>query len=172
MKEPARKGRKSIARPKPRPQCAALPYRVAADLEILLVTSRETGRWVIPKGWPMKGRTRREAAAIEALEEAGVEGRMTRKAVGAYDYLKVLRSGESQRCRVTVYAVEVMLQHRVWREQDQRSSQWFVWDAAAAAVREPGLGRLIRKFAVEVSSGRTTAPDGAAHEIRPPRGSD
>ena len=135
-----------------------MPYRLGVDLEILLVTSRETARWVIPKGWPMKGRTRREAAAIEALEEAGVEGRMIRKAVGAYDYLKVLRSGESQRCRVTVYAVEVTLQHETWREQDQRSSQWFVWDAAAAAVKEPGLARLIRKFAVEVSSGRTGPP--------------
>ena len=154
----ARKGRKSVARPEARAQYAALPYRVAPDLEILLVTSRETGRWVIPKGWPMKGKTRREAAAIEALEEAGVEGRMIRKPVGAYDYLKVLRSGESQRCRVTVFAVEVTLQHDTWREQDQRSSQWFDWDAAAAAVREPGLGRLIRRFAIEVSSGRASAP--------------
>ena len=83
---------------------------------------------------------------------------MIRKPVGAYDYLKVLRSGESQRCRVTVFAVEVTLQHETWREQDQRSSQWFDWDAAAAAVREPGLGRLIRRFAVEVSSGRASAP--------------
>lgn len=151
MKDPARGGRKSVARPEPRAQYAALPYRIGADLEILLVTSRETGRWVIPKGWPMKGRTRREAAAIEAIEEAGVEGRMTRKAVGAYEYLKVLRSGESQRCKVTVYAVEVNVQHETWREQDQRSSQWFVWDIAAAAVNEPGLGRLIRKLAIDVS---------------------
>ena len=158
MKEPAGKGRKSVARPKPRVQCAALPYRGGADLEILLVTSRETGRWVIPKGWPMKGRTRREAAAIEAMEEAGVEGRMIRKAVGAYDYLKVLRSGDSQPCRVTVYAVEVTIQHDTWREQDQRSSQWFVWDAAAAAVHEPGLARLIRRFAVAVSSRHASAP--------------
>jgi 8-oxo-dGTP pyrophosphatase MutT (NUDIX family) len=167
LKAPARKGRKSVARPKPRPQYAALPYRVGADLEILLVTSRETGRWVIPKGWPMKGRTRREAAAIEAVEEAGVGGRMIRKAVGAYDYLKVLRSGESQKCRVTVYAVEVTVQHETWREQDQRSSQWFVWDAAAAAVREPGLGRLIRKFATDVSSGRACSPEMAAKTPEP-----
>ncbi len=159
MKAPtAGKRRKSVARPEARAQYAALPYRVEPDLEILLVTSRETGRWVIPKGWPMKGKTRREAAAIEALEEAGVEGPMIRKPVGAYDYLKILRSGESQRCRVTVFAVEVTVQHDTWREQDQRSSQWFDWDAAAAAVREPGLGRLIRKFAVDVSSGRAPAP--------------
>jgi 8-oxo-dGTP pyrophosphatase MutT (NUDIX family) len=164
LKEPPRKGRKSVARPKPRAQYAALPYRIGAgdDLEILLVTSRETGRWVIPKGWPMKGRTRREAAAIEAIEEAGVEGRMIRKAVGAYDYLKVLRSGDSQRCRVTVYAVEVTIQHETWREQDQRSSQWFVWDVAAAAVNEPGLARLIRKFAAAISSGRAPSSDDEA----------
>jgi 8-oxo-dGTP pyrophosphatase MutT (NUDIX family) len=158
LKDAAHRGRKSVARPEPRAQYAALPYRVGPDLEILLVTSQETGRWVIPKGWPMKGRTRREAAAIEAMEEAGVEGRMTRKAVGVYEYRKVLRSGESQRCRVTVYAVEVTVQHQIWREQDQRSSQWFVWDAAAAAVNEPGLGQLIRKLAIDVSAGRLLAP--------------
>ncbi len=148
--DPARRtgaGRKTVARPKPRPQCAALPYRLASGLEILLVTSRETGRWVIPKGWTMRSKTRREVAALEALEEAGVEGRIVKKSLGAYNYQKILRSGQSQACRVTVYALQVTTQHDSWREQDQRSSQWFAWDAAAAAVDEPGLTRLIKRFA-------------------------
>ncbi len=149
MKPGVGSGRKTTARPKPRPQYAAMPFRMAPDLEILLVTSRETSRWVIPKGWPMKTKTRREAAAIEALEEAGVEGPIRKQPLGEYEYLKLLRSGEAQRCRVTVFLLEVKVQHDTWREQDQRSTQWFAWDAAAASVREPGLSRLIRKFARE-----------------------
>ncbi len=147
MKETKAARRKTVARPKPRAQCAALPWRFADGLEILLVTSRDTGRWVIPKGWTMKSKTRREAAALEAIEEAGVEGRMARKAAGAYDYMKVLRSGDSQACRVTVYPLEVLVQRDSWREQDQRSTQWFGWEAAAAAVHEPGLTRIIHRFA-------------------------
>jgi 8-oxo-dGTP pyrophosphatase MutT (NUDIX family) len=77
----------------PRAQYGALPFRRTPDLEILLVTSRDTGRWVIPKGWPMKSKSRRAAAAIEALEEAGVEGEVGRQPLGAYIYDKVLPSG-------------------------------------------------------------------------------
>ncbi len=159
--DPARRvgaGRKTVARLKPRPQCAALPYRLVAGLEVLLVTSRETGRWVIPKGWTMKSKTRREVAALEALEEAGVQGKIVKKSLGAYDYRKILRSGQSQACRVTVYALQVDTQHDTWREQDQRSSQWFGWEAAVAAVNEPGLTRLIRRFAKSV---RAVGCDGA-----------
>jgi 8-oxo-dGTP pyrophosphatase MutT (NUDIX family) len=137
-----------------------MPFRLSPDLEILLVTSRETGRWVIPKGWPMKSKTRREAAAIEALEEAGVEGRIQRQPLGDYEYLKVLRSGDAQRCRVTVFPLEVQVQHDTWREQDQRSTQWFAWDAAAAGVREPGLARLMRKFARLMHRAGTEPPAG------------
>jgi 8-oxo-dGTP pyrophosphatase MutT (NUDIX family) len=144
-------GRNSAARPKPRVQVAALPFRLDpgpnAGLQILLVTSRETGRWVIPKGWPMKAKSNRVAAAVEALEEAGVEGRIAKKALGAYKYLKVLRSGDVRPCRVSVFPLEVTAQRDAWREQDQRSTQWFAWEAAADAVNEPGLKRLIRKFA-------------------------
>jgi 8-oxo-dGTP pyrophosphatase MutT (NUDIX family) len=102
---------------------------------------------VIPKGWPMKLKTRREAAALEALEEAGVEGKIAKQALGGYDYTKILRSGEGQLCRVTVFALEVTTQREIWREQDQRVTQWFGWEEAAAAVLEPGLARIIRRFA-------------------------
>lgn len=140
-------GRKTLARPKPRGQCGALPYRLTPDLEILLVTSRDTGRWVIPKGWTMKAKTRREVAALEALEEAGVEGKTAKTPMGVYDYVKVLRLGDSQACKVTVFALQVAIQRETWREQDQRSTQWFPWQAAAAAVQEPGLRRIIARFA-------------------------
>ena len=76
-----------------RRQVAALPWRRGADggVEILLVTSRETRRWVTPKGGRMPGKTDAEAAAQEALEEAGVEGRVADEPVGSFRYLKVLK---------------------------------------------------------------------------------
>jgi 8-oxo-dGTP pyrophosphatase MutT (NUDIX family) len=159
VNKPPATGRKSQARQRPRAQYGALPYRWEPDLEILLVTSRETGRWVIPKGWPMRSKSARAAAALEALEEAGVEGRMARRALGAYDYMKVLRNGEGQTCRVEVFPLEVTLQRSAWREQDQRTTRWFDWESAAASVREPGLAGLIRKFAGQATR---TAPGAAA----------
>jgi 8-oxo-dGTP pyrophosphatase MutT (NUDIX family) len=131
----------------PRAQYGALPFRRTPDLEILLVTSRDTGRWVIPKGWPMKSKSRRAAAAIEALEEAGVEGEVGRQPLGAYIYDKVLPSGARMPCQVTVFALEVRIQRPTWREQGQRRQQWFGWEAAAEAVREPDLAQIIRDFA-------------------------
>src|SRR5271168_308516 len=87
-----------------RPQVAALPIRVLAGgkPQILLLTSRETRRWVIPKGWPMKGRKPWEAAAIEALEEAGIEGRARKKSIGNFLYFK-RRDAHFDLCRVEVY---------------------------------------------------------------------
>ena len=159
MKDPAGGGRRSVARPKPRPQVGALPYRLSPGLEILLVTSRETGRWVIPKGWPMKSKSRREAAAVEALEEAGVEGRATRKPLGDFEYVKILASGDAQPCRVSVFALEVTRQRETWREKGQRTTEWFPWERAFDAVSEPGLKRLIRKFAKAVLGRASPDPD-------------
>ena len=87
------------------------------DLEVLLVTTRETGRWVIPKGWPMIGKTPRAAAAREALEEAGVVGKPGRRRLGAYNYPKLLKSGATVVCRVTVFPLAVIEQKATWREQ-------------------------------------------------------
>ncbi len=153
MKTAPAAGRKGPATPMSRAQYAALPYRRAPALEILLVTSRDSGRWVIPKGWPMRAKSARAAAAREALEEAGVEGIIARRALGAYHYVKILRSGEGQPCRVEVYPLEVTLQRRSWREQHQRTTRWFDWESAASAVREPELAALIRKLA-----GQSPAP--------------
>lgn len=129
-----------------RPQVAALCFRRAPDLEILLVTSRETGRWVIPKGKLMKGLTLWEAAAQEALEEAGVVGKISRHALGEYDYVKFLKSGLGAPCRVTVFPLEVREQLSTWLEQHQRESRWYPWAEAAEQVHEPGLATIIAAF--------------------------
>ncbi len=136
------------ARPS-RTQCAALPYRLAGpggSTEILLITSRETQRWVIPKGWPMKRRSPRRAAEREALEEAGVRGEIARQGAGAYHYVKRGPAGQAWLCRVDVFALKVLKEKPVWREHRQRARQWFSLEAAAEAVEEPELKALILGF--------------------------
>ena len=138
--------RKPKPKLKPRRQYGALPYRAGEHLEILLITTRETGRWVIPKGWPMIGRSPRGSAAREALEEAGVVGKTGRGKLGSFDYIKVMSTGERIPCRVSVYPLAVAEQKASWAEQHQRQFQWLPWEDAVAAVQEPGLKAIIRAF--------------------------
>ncbi len=133
---------------RPREQIAALPYRVEKDrLMILLVTSRGTGRWVLPKGWiEASDPDPAEAAAREALEEAGAVGDAHKSSVGTYTYLKLLDSGESALCNVRVYPLLVKRQLKSFREAGQRVLEWFSIEDAADAVKEPELADLILKF--------------------------
>ena len=134
----------------PRRQIAAMPIRRAADgsLEILLVTSRTTRRWIVPKGWPIKGMKDYDAAAREAYEEAGVVGTIGKRAAGRYNYWKRL-SDHFVLCTVKLYLLEVQRQLPSWVEQGQRHCQWFKPEDAADLVDEPGLSSLIRKIAAE-----------------------
>lgn len=135
-------------------QYAALPWRQARRrIEILLITSRETRRWVIPKGWPMKGRAPHEAAALEAMEEAGISGEIDPTAIGSYSYLKRMKGDEAVPSQVIVFPLEVASQLDHWKEKDQRQSRWFPYAKAAALVAEPALKRLIRDFGHAHSSG-------------------
>ena len=139
----------------PRPQCGALPYRTAGGLKVMLITSRETRRWVIPKGWPMKGKSPHAAAAREALEEAGVVGQIAKKPLGSYGYEKRMKTGQTIPCRVEVFALKVSAQKRTWPEKDERTHQWFDWEEAAEAVNEAELAELIRRLARQVSKGKS-----------------
>ena len=130
-------------------QYAALPYRrVGRRVEVLLITSRETKRWVIPKGWPIKGLKPHEAAAREALEEAGVTGRAKKAPIGSYRYFKRCE-GHFDYCRVDVFLLRVEKQLKTWREKGQRESRWFTFDEAADLVQEPGLVALLRDLAAK-----------------------
>ena len=131
----------------PRAQYGALPWRLSdTGIEILLVTSRDTRRWVIPKGWPIKGLTPAETAACEAYEEAGLGGQVSKKPIGEFEYGKRLDDGKVLPTRVEVFALEQMVQHRDWPEQGQRRLQWFSVPEAADAVDEPELKDIIRKL--------------------------
>ncbi len=131
-------------------QYAALPYRMRDGLEFLLITSRETGRWVLPKGWPMKGKKAHAAAAREALEEAGIKGKVEKRPLGAYSYGKRLSNGAVLACTVEVYPLAVQRQLKQWPERDQRSFRWFSAGEAADQVHEPELAELIEAFATRL----------------------
>lgn len=132
----------------PRTQYAALPWRKDAggDVSVLLITSRESRRWVIPKGWPMKDKEPGPCAAQEAFEEAGVVGPTRRKSLGVYHYDKRLRSGRLQHVRVMVYPLEVREERDIWPEMTQRDRNWTTPAEAAGLVDEPELKALLAKF--------------------------
>ena len=128
-------------------QYAALPWRIVGRrVEILLITSRETRRWVIPKGWPMRGLKPQYAAAIEASEEAGLVGRIEDQPIGAYHYVKRLKPGRDIDVQVIVFAFQVSYQAEHWKEHGQRAFEWRPYRRAAMMVAEPTLRRLIADF--------------------------
>lgn len=127
-------------------QVGALPVRVRnGQVEVCLVTTRETGRWTIPKGWPMKGRHDHIAARIEAEQEAGITGRPRRKAIGSFNYWKRFLTHFAL-VEVSVYRLDVTDRLKTWKEQGQRQVRWVLPADAALVVEEPGLTALLRQF--------------------------
>lgn len=138
--------RRALRRRQVLDQVAALPWRKGrSGVEILLITSRRTRRLIIPKGWPMRRHTRPEAAAIEAMEEAGVEGRITPRPLGHYRYVKVFDDCALP-VRVTVFPLRVERQLPDWKEAGERRRVWLPRDAARAAIAERGLSRLFSRL--------------------------
>jgi len=135
--------KKSAGEAVPRTQYAALPWRLSKGIEILLVTSRDTRRWVIPKGWPMKGRKPHATAALEALQEAGLLGKIEKKKLGSYHYRKRLKNGAVFLCRVDVFPMRVIRQRKNWPEKNQRVTQWVTPAEAAQLVHEEELSELM-----------------------------
>ena len=131
--------------PPPRVQVAALCLRAApgGGAEVLLITSRGTGRWVLPKGWPMADRSLPEAAAQEAWEEAGVRGTVAEDRLGSYAAEKLMADGLSLPCRVQVYPLRVRDIADAFPEAGQRIRRWVRPADAAGMVREPELRSLL-----------------------------
>ncbi|MGE4321980.1 MAG: DUF47 family protein [Sphingobium sp.] len=129
-------------------QIAALPYETRADgsMRILLITSRDTRRWVIPKGNRIKGLAGHRAAEQEAFEEAGIHGIACPAPLGRYRYDKRRRKGGSREAMVEVFPLAVTGQQSQWPEQGQRELRWFPVAEAARAVDEPDLQSIIAAF--------------------------
>jgi len=124
----------------------------------LLITSRDTGRWVIPKGWPMDGLCPHEAAKAEAWEEAGVKGEIANDSIGLYSYDKMMGPAAPLPCVVAVYALRVTGLADRFPEAKQRQRKWFSADKAARLVAERDLRTLL--------AGLTVTPTGLTGPAR------
>lgn len=134
-------------RTKVREQFGAAPYRVGSggEFEVMLVTTRETHRWMVPKGWPIKKLGPLGTAMREAYEEAGVRGEGG-PAIGAFDYLKVMRNGPNQICRVEVFPLLVEEELEDWPERAERERRWFRLSDASGAVQEERLQMILAEL--------------------------
>ena len=135
-------------------QYGALPYRFTHDaaLEILLLTTRRSKRWIVPKGWPIKGLRPAKSAAREAFEEAGVRGRVGARSIGLFAYDQILdENGIQVSCEVRVFPLLVKRQSETWPEIEQRVVQWAAPDKALTLIKEPELKALVAAFAKRVS---------------------
>lgn len=126
-------------------QVAALCLNPDTD-QVLLITSRGTGRWIVPKGWPMPGRSLAEAAMQEAWEEAGVTGRIGHAEIGRYHYDKEQARGFAIPIEVRVFPLYVDRLKDNFPERDERKRRWFAPDEAARMVAESGLRKILRNL--------------------------
>jgi len=125
-------------------QVAALCTRLRdGKVQVLLITSRDTGRWVIPKGWPMRGRSLSGAARQEAWEEAGVKGRVSSDPLGSFHYDKRLEGGLAVPTDVLVYHLQIESMSKSYPEDHQRKRRWFSPNQAAKRVDESGLQDIL-----------------------------
>ncbi|MEI8700581.1 MAG: NUDIX hydrolase [Mesorhizobium sp.] len=131
-------------------QVAALPWRdTKHGIEIMLITSRDTGRWVLPKGWPEAKELLCEAAAREAGEEAGLRGTISHHEAGRYFYAKALASGEEVPCEVLVFPLQVDKIADRWKEKRSRTRKWVSPAEAVRMVNEPDLCQIIAYFCAD-----------------------
>lgn len=149
----------------PRSQFGAICWRKAEiGLDILLITSRETGRWVIPKGWLIKGISAAASAAREAWEEAGVEGKLCETCLGVFSYQKIMPEDHAIPCAVAIYGLRVEKLSRRYPEQRQRRRKWFAARDAAVLVAEPELSALL----LALDHDAQDAGAEAAKKLKPP----
>ena len=123
---------------KPQQAAAIAVRRNGHDLEVCLIRGKESMTWGIPKGLVDPGDTLEHTALNEALEEAGLEGRLLGDAIGTYEYWKW-----NTTLVVAVYVMEVLDQHAEWQESGIRERQWFPFDEAASLLVEHPVQPLL-----------------------------
>lgn len=130
-----------------RTQFGALCWRRQGDeVQVLLVTSKRTRRWILPKGWPQHGATPAQAAATEAWEEAGATGKVSTVCLGIYSYDKDMEDDVELPCVVALFPLKVKRLDADWPEMKKRRRRWFSLKKAAELVREPELASILRQF--------------------------
>ncbi|MDB5405367.1 MAG: hydrolase [Rhodospirillales bacterium] len=153
-------------------QAGVIAYRmVDGKIQVLLVTSRETARWIVPKGNIAAGSTAAQAAKREALEEAGIKGVIANSIpLGMYTYFKKLPSGERRAATVEVYLLRVTEELKEWPERRQRKLAWVATTEAIRIIEEPGMVPLLKRLA-EFEGSLVNPEGGSSPELQsgPPR---
>ena len=139
-------------------QVAALCWRARPVLEVLLITSLNSKRWILPKGWPEADLTAAESAAREAFEEAGIVGKVSARPIGSYHYLKEKKDGSGLPCVVEVFALSVTKQLPEWPEKGARTLAWLPLDQAIKQIGELGLRPVLKEFRKAQNAQRRTVP--------------
>jgi len=144
-------------------QAGAIPFRHDPEgLRVLLITSRDTGRWVIPKGGVEKGFTAAQAAEQEAYEEAGIKGIISKIPLGIFTYSKRLRPGIAKPATVEVYALQVEKLLKKWPERSERRLEWMPISSAVELVQEPGMALLLLRLE-EIEAAKSVARTDKSH---------
>jgi 8-oxo-dGTP pyrophosphatase MutT (NUDIX family) len=133
-------------------QSGALPWRLKGSkkaqptAEVLLVTGRRSGRWMIPKGWPMAGKSLADSAAREAFEEAGIKGRIDPEPIGRFRHIKQHLLFGRMEVDILVHPLTVKRELKDWPERGERLRKWFTLDEAVTRVDSRELAQLIVRF--------------------------
>src|SRR5580700_3068912 len=145
-----------------------------AALEILIVTTRQSRRWIVPKGWPIKRLTPSKSAAREAFEEAGVRGKIGARAIGNFRYNKTGQNGADPDCEVKIFPLLVRRQSATWPEHGQRVVQWVDPEKAISLIREPALTEVTPSISLRRSASRATdfAPRPSTRSVTMPLGGE
>ncbi|GGA63126.1 NUDIX hydrolase [Pelagibacterium lentulum] len=139
----------------PGPQFGALPYTVVdGHCVVLLVTSRGRGKWIFPKGRQVEGMTAWDSAALEAYEEAGVEGEIEQSPIGSY-YLPVTEERPAP-IEVQIFPLRVTNQLQDWKEKRQRYRHWAVVPEAKRLITHDGLADVAIALAQREARKRQT----------------
>jgi 8-oxo-dGTP pyrophosphatase MutT (NUDIX family) len=130
-----------------RTQFAALCWRVRkGKVQVLLITSRRRKRWIVPKGWPMDGKTPAQTALTESWEEAGVRGTASDECIGVYSYARLREGEDTVPCLAMLYPVKVKSLKKKFPEVRDRRRKWVSRKKAAKMVAEKELSRLLLGF--------------------------
>lgn len=131
-------------------QVGAIPYTIVDNQVVfLIITSRGTGRWIFPKGELAEGQEPWATAAMEALEEAGVEGEIERQPIGSYRTTKSVALRRTV-IEVDMYPLRVTRQHDRWEEMNHRHRHWVILPEAKRLLSEPRLAELAKKLSQRV----------------------
>jgi len=136
-------------------QSGALPWRIKRrkKAEVLLVTARRSGRWMIPKGWPMAGKSLADSAAQEAFEEAGIKGKIEDEPIGTFRHVKQHLLFGRLEVDILVHPLAVERELGDWPERGERTRKWFGLAEAAKRVDSEELGKLIVDFGKSLKLG-------------------